>query len=171
MSSRIKVTSNNKDLFELVRAAGSGQIALPQFQRSFVWQAEDIRELLVSVFKGYFIGSLLMLDIDPHQPPFSIRGVEGSNLDSGDLIGVSSHLLLDGQQRITSLYYAFESPDIPLKGRSKHPTVFFVDLKRLFDDDVDNAFTSKSRSSCKNEELETGEWQFENMIVPLTNVG
>ncbi len=170
MSSRIKVTPNNEDLFELVRDAGTGKIALPQFQRSFVWQAEDIRDLLVSVFKGYFIGSLLMLDMDSHDPPFSVRGVEGSNLELDALTGVSSRLLLDGQQRITSLYYAFTSPEIPLKGRSKQPTIFFVDLKKLFDDDVDNAVTFKSKSRCKDEELETGEWQFEKLIVPLAHV-
>ncbi|MCY3798478.1 MAG: DUF262 domain-containing protein [Chloroflexi bacterium] len=170
MAERLKVTPNNEDLFSLINEAESGKLALPQFQRSFVWTAGDIRELLVSVFNGYFIGSLLLLDIDSGHPPFLTRGVEGSSLTDSELEGVAFRLLLDGQQRITSLYYAFAAPEIPLKGRSKQPTVFFIDLKKFFDGDVDDAIFYKSKSRCKVQELEPGQWQFENLCVPLSQV-
>ena len=170
MSARRNVTPKNEYLFTLVDEASKGKLALPQFQRSFVWSAEDIRELLVSIFNGYFIGSLLLLDIDPDEPPFSIRGVEGSSFTSSALRGVASRLLLDGQQRITSLYYAFAAPDIPLKGRSKQATLFFIDLRKFTGGDVDGALFYKSKARCKIAELEIGDWQFENMIVPLGQV-
>ncbi|MDE2858568.1 MAG: DUF262 domain-containing protein [Chloroflexota bacterium] len=170
MNERLKVTPGNEDLFSLVKEAASGKLALPQFQRSFVWTAGDIRELLVSVFNGYFIGSLLLLDIDSREPPFLTRSVEGSHHTESELEGAASRLLLDGQQRITSLHYAFAAPDIPLKGRSKQPTVFFIDLKQFFDGDVDDAIFYKSKSRCRVQELEPGQWQFENLIVPLSQV-
>ncbi len=165
MSSHTSVTPVNTRLFPLVKEVGEGKLALPQFQRSFVWSPGDVQELLVSVFKQYFIGSLLLIDIDPHSPPFALRAVEGSNISEQTLQGISSRLLLDGQQRITSLYYAFYAPDIPLKG--KYPTRFFVDLKKFFEGDVDNAIFYKPKNRCKQHELEVGDWQFENLIVPL----
>ena len=167
MTSHTSVTPANTRLFSLVKEASEGKLALPQFQRSFVWSPEDVKELLLSVFKQYFIGSLLLMDIDPHSPPFALRAVEGSEISEQLLRGVSSRLLLDGQQRITSLYYAFYAPDIPLKGRKKNPTRFFVDLKKFFEDDVDNAIFYKPENKCKQYELEVGSWQFENLIVPL----
>lgn len=167
MSSHTSVIPANTRLFPLVKEAGEGKLALPQFQRSFVWSPGDVQELLVSVFKQYFIGSLLLIDIDPHSPPFALRAVEGSNISEQALQGISSRLLLDGQQRITSLYYAFYAPDILLKGRAKYPTRFFVDLKKFFEDDVDNAIFYQSENKCKLDELEVGDWQFQNLIVPL----
>lgn len=163
-------TPSNQKLFDLVKDAGEGKLALPQFQRSFVWSPGDVQELLVSVFKQYFIGSLLVMTIDPANPPFSVRPVEGSDIRDATLRGISYRLLLDGQQRITSLYYAFYAPNIPLKGRSKNPTRFFVDLKKFFEGDVDNAIFYRPKNKCKQDELKVGDWQFQNLIVPLTEL-
>ena len=170
MTSKTNVTPKTEPLFELVKEAGKGKLALPQFQRSFVWQPDDVRQLLVSVFSQYFIGSLLLLDIDPHDHPFSCRSVEGSGIDDQTLTGVSSRLLLDGQQRITSLYYAFYAPDIPLQGRSKNSTVFFLNLQKFFDGNVNDAIYYKAKNRCRNEELEIGPWQFENLMAPLKDL-
>lgn len=167
MASGTNVTPKNEKLFDIVDYAGKGAIALPQFQRSFVWEAGDILELLVSVFKHYFIGSLLLLDIDPDDPPFSIRAVEGSYIRDSDLHSSASRLLLDGQQRITSLHYAFTAPNFQLQGSPIKPTVFFLDLEQYFLGQIDDALSYKLRSRTKTEELETGEWQFENLVVPL----
>ena len=167
MPTHSNVTPTNQRLFPLVQEASEGKLALPQFQRSFVWSPDDVQELLLSVFKQYFIGSLLMMEIDPYNPPFSVRAVEGSNISETSLRGISSRLLLDGQQRITSLYYAFYAPNIPLKGRRKNPTIYFVDLNKFFENDADNAIFYKSRDRCSTEELELGDWQFQRLVVPL----
>jgi uncharacterized protein with ParB-like and HNH nuclease domain len=47
-------------------------------------------------------------------------------------------MILDGQQRLTSLYYVFASPDIPLKGTT-HSYKFYLDLNNLVKDEVDDA--------------------------------
>lgn len=47
---------------ELLKEVNDGEVVLPDFQRSFIWEPEDVRELLVSVLGGYFIGSLLLLE-------------------------------------------------------------------------------------------------------------
>lgn len=57
-----------KNLLDMVNSARSGEIALPEFQRNFVWSRDDVRDLLTSVLKGYFIGSFLLLEIDSETP-------------------------------------------------------------------------------------------------------
>ena len=161
------IEASNESLFGLVSEANTGELALPQFQRDFVWRPEDVRQLLVSVFSGYYIGALLLLKTDKYELPFSCRAVRGSNIEAKSLEGKSSRVLLDGQQRITSIYYAFYGPDFPLKGRSKNPTMFFLRLKKLFSDEIDEAVFYEPMNRCKPEWLEPGEWQFRELTVPL----
>ncbi len=72
-----------------------GNYALPEFQRGFVWNRDQVRKLMYSLYKGYPIGSLLVwvTETDPE----ITRG--DKSLTHG-----SFHLILDGQQRVTSLY-------------------------------------------------------------------
>ena len=72
-----------------------GSIALPTFQRGYVWYRKDVRELMRSLYKGFPVGSLLMWETQSNK--VSTRG--GQPLASGTVT-----LLLDGQQRITTLY-------------------------------------------------------------------
>ncbi|MBN8620965.1 MAG: DUF262 domain-containing protein [Anaerolineae bacterium] len=72
-----------------------GSIALPEFQRGYVWNRDQVRKLMRSLYLSYPIGSLLMWEtITESAHP---RG--DSTLSTGTV-----KLLLDGQQRITSLY-------------------------------------------------------------------
>ena len=63
-----------------------GSIALPVFQRGYVWNREQVRGLMLSLYKGFPIGSLLVWETPTNDGPNTVR------------------LLLDGQQRITTLY-------------------------------------------------------------------
>ena len=54
-----------------------GAAVLPDFQRHFVWEPEDVRELLVSVLGNYFIGSMLILEHFKDDSPFALTLVEG----------------------------------------------------------------------------------------------
>lgn len=71
------ITPDKKRLLDLVGRARSGEIALPEFQRNFVWTRDDVRDLLTSVLKGYFIGSFLLLKVDAESSPFAFRAVAG----------------------------------------------------------------------------------------------
>ncbi|WP_161965254.1 DUF262 domain-containing protein [Ornithinimicrobium cerasi] len=78
----------------------SGGLALPEFQREFVWDPNQVVELLDSVARGWPIGSLLILE---GPQPFGIKSIAGGPPVSP---GAVRYYLLDGQQRITSLYHA-----------------------------------------------------------------
>lgn len=81
-------------LSTLLDEVDSGIVLLPEFQRGYVWNRDQVRGLMRSLYRGYPVGSLLMWETAADD--VAVRGdVTGSGV---------RHLLLDGQQRITSLY-------------------------------------------------------------------
>jgi hypothetical protein len=81
----------------------SQKIVLPQFQRDFVWPPSSVIKLLTSLFNGYPIGSLLLMENNESYDYRPIDGVTGDRKPSeGETI-----LVLDGQQRLTACWRAF----------------------------------------------------------------
>ena len=101
-----------------------GAIALPEFQRGYVWNRDQVRGLMQSLYLGHPVGSLLVW-VTPTQAA-NTRG--GKELSPGFV-----KLLLDGQQRVTSLYGLV---------RGKAPAFFegneraFTDLRFHLGDEV-----------------------------------
>jgi hypothetical protein len=80
-----------------------GKIQLPDFQRGWVWDDDHVKSLLASVSMSYPIGTVMLLETGNADVRFRPRPVEGLDLD--DSIH-PERLILDGQQRLTSLYQA-----------------------------------------------------------------
>ncbi|MGC7847672.1 GmrSD restriction endonuclease domain-containing protein [Desulforudis sp. 1088] len=159
------ITPDKKRLLDLVERARSGEIVLPEFQRNFVWTRDDVRDLLTSVLKGYFIGSFLLLKVDAESSPFAFRAVAGVEKPAEQL--KPDWLILDGQQRLTSLHYAFAAPPLPLKW-TKYPYRFFLDLSKISAGDLDAAVFSERADLCGR--YLDQDYQFENLIVPFTEL-
>lgn len=130
-------------LIELVHRARQGQVALPEFQRSFIWERGAVEELLVSIFNEYFIGSLLTLTVSPDTLPFRARTIEGI---ANNVPLRPQKLVLDGQQRITSVFYALYGPDVDLKSTS-YPYRFFLNARAAVDGRWADAIVSLSTAS------------------------
>src|SRR5688500_886442 len=79
-------------------------LVLPEFQREYVWTREQAKQLLVSLIRGYPTGSVLFWKTD-HPPDIK------NNAVPKDKIGTTS-VILDGQQRLTTLYL-FAQDEIP----------------------------------------------------------
>lgn len=129
--------ANPENLLDIVRDATLGKVVLPEFQRSFVWGKDDIEQLLGSILQNYFIGTFLVLDTASDRPMFPYRLVEGqqaTNAKSPAMV----RLVLDGQQRISSLFYVLNEPDLPLRN-AKHPYRFFVRLDVAVQQDLDES--------------------------------
>src|SRR5262249_17538934 len=141
----MKTTPDNDKLLSLIDDARKGLIVLPQFQRNFVWSRDDITDLLTSILQGHFIGSFLLLDVDKDNIPFAHRALEGVVTTKGRR---PEKMILDGQQRLTSLHYVFAAPDIPLR-YTKNPYRFFMDLNKVAEGDLENAFLSQRTADCK----------------------
>jgi hypothetical protein len=124
---------------DLVEKTVDGEVVLPDFQRSFVWEPENIRELLVSILGKYFIGSMLVLEHFKDDIPFAPRLVEGvKEVNPKSEVQNIVKVILDGQQRTTALFYALYEPPVPLKDR-KNPYRFFINLSKLFEYKFDEA--------------------------------
>jgi hypothetical protein len=122
----------------------SGHVVLPDFQRSFIWEPEDVRELLVSVLGNYFIGSMLVLEKYREDSPFALRLIEGvEKVNENAKIQSIVKIILDGQQRTSALFYALYEPDLPLKNR-KNPYRFYLDIEKALEKDWDDAVIAVS---------------------------
>jgi hypothetical protein len=96
----VSFDSTKYTLEKMLEQVDDGAIQLPEFQRDYVWDEEAVVSLLASIAKGYPVGALLLLERGG-EVDFKPRHIEGANIAEGikpDL------LLLDGQQRMTSLY-------------------------------------------------------------------
>lgn len=161
----MKITPDTHSLLDLVKDARAGKVVLPQFQRNFVWSRDDITNLLTSILEGYFIGSFLLLRTDSDNAPFAMRALEGIEIREKDLR--PDYMILDGQQRLTSLHYVFAAPKIPLR-LTKYPYRFFLDLKKVADGDIENAIWSE-RSDYTSDWMDR-EKQFQELVIPFTEI-
>lgn len=123
------------DLNEILKNASKGEIQLPEFQRSYVWNDDDVRSLLASVIRGFPIGALLTLETGG-ELRFKPRVIEGVV----DIKAEPSELLLDGQQRVTSLFQSLWS-DKALKTLNKNKKVvyryYYLDMELALERDID----------------------------------
>lgn len=102
---------------------------IPNFQRYFDWNKEDVRSFLESIFNDYYVGAFLLWEAgeDPNLDVEPIKGV-AKNTHKVD------YIILDGQQRMTALYYAIKTPDFALKGAGKKRCYYYLDLKAFLED-------------------------------------
>lgn len=80
---------------EILDQIDLGSYALPEFQRGYVWNRDQVKKLMMSLYRGYPIGGMLIW-VTKTDPTIT-RG-------DGELTPGVVNLILDGQQRITSLY-------------------------------------------------------------------
>lgn len=130
----------SKSLSEILLGCHGGTFQLPDFQRGWVWDVDRIRDLVASVSRNFPIGALMTLRTGG-AVAFAPRRVQGAP----DTIRPSDaeQLLLDGQQRTTSLYQCFkkrgpiEAQDIRTK-KPKYLHLYF-DIFAVVDGTIDRA--------------------------------
>ncbi|MDQ3485429.1 MAG: DUF262 domain-containing protein [Actinomycetota bacterium] len=123
---------------ELLRDVGSGKIRLPDFQRDWKWDVDRISSLLASVSLGYPVGVVMLLETGGADVQFATRLVSG--VDTADADKPAERLVLDGQQRLTSLYQSLASgrPVQTQDTRKKRlERWFYLDMAMALDPDGD----------------------------------
>ncbi|MCV3290217.1 DUF262 domain-containing protein [Aeromonas media] len=85
---------------DMIRDITAGKVQLPDFQRGWVWDDSHVRSLLVSVARSFPVGAVMLLDTGG-EVRFQVRPIENVDFPSG--IPEPEKLILDGQQRLTSL--------------------------------------------------------------------
>lgn len=146
--------ADKKNLTYLLDQIEQGDSALPDFQRDFVWAPGETRELVRSVMQSFPAGTLLMMQSGARHfkpRPFA---------EAPQLTRDPTYLVLDGQQRLTSLSLAFS-------GRGSH--LYFLNLQELLDgEDLDEAvevFPSRRVVAWA-----TREGQARSLALPLSEV-
>ena len=115
------ITNIDATISNLVGWTTSGDLRLPEIQRRYVWTATKVRDYLDSLYRGYPTGTILVWD--------SHDGIESRDLSviKSDTPKFSSvkRLLLDGQQRITSLTALITGKPLYVRGRKKPLEIIF----------------------------------------------
>ena len=108
----------------------AGKIQLPDFQRGWVWDDEHIRSLLVSIARSFPIGAVMLLETGG-DARFQVRPVEGVSLSTDRN---AERLILDGQQRLTSLIQVLKlSAPVSTQDEKKR------EIKRYYYFDIEKA--------------------------------
>jgi len=122
--------STKESLHDLLRNIDEGKIQLPDFQRGWIWDDEHIRSLLASLSLSYPIGAVMLLETGNPQVRFRPRPVEGVQIGR-DV--EPERLILDGQQRLTSLYQAlFVETPVNTRDPRKKPVArhYYIDIAK-----------------------------------------
>lgn len=152
--SAIYAHTTEASLKKLVEQVNSGELVLPQFQRSFVWDPRDIKSLIVSIVRNYPAGSILQIRYS--QKHFEVRPFEGVD----DPPERATYMILDGQQRLTSLHNAFY-------GVGKH--LFYVKVQNLLNgNDIDDSIFAKTRSEKNENQMNDQVRQVRTLELPIS---
>lgn len=127
---------------QLVDKVLSGELALPEMQRRYVWTTIKVRDLLDSLYRGYPSGAILVWEGDPNLEDrnLQIQGIKENPLSN-------KLLLLDGQQRLTSLTAILSGKPVSVRNKKKpidimfnlnHPDTIVEETTDLDDDDDDD---------------------------------
>ena len=79
-----------------------GKIQLPDFQRGWIWDDSHVRSLLISIARSFPVGAVMLLE-NGGEARFQIRPVENVTFTETQPPPVAESLILDGQQRLTTL--------------------------------------------------------------------
>ncbi|MFV5381707.1 GmrSD restriction endonuclease domain-containing protein [Acinetobacter towneri] len=126
-------TTSSKDLrlTGIIEEIYSGDYQLPEFQRDYVWKDSNVKSLFESVLLGHPIGSLLILELNKEDPIFAWTNFNGIYPEDNRKLEYEgenklppSFLVLDGQQRLTSLSKLTDT---------NSEKIWFLDLIKLKD--------------------------------------
>jgi hypothetical protein len=107
------------DVAKLVSMIEDGELQLPEMQRRYVWPATRVRDLLDSLYRGYPSGAILVWETDREMPSRNLAVEQGHSPFKGH------KLLLDGQQRLTSLTAILRGKLVTVRDRKRPIEILF----------------------------------------------
>lgn len=128
---------------ELVGMIERGELRLPEMQRQYVWRSTRVRDLLDSLYRGYPSGTILLWETDEAVPEQNFAVSQQKNPY------LNTRLLLDGQQRLTSLSAVIRGAPVTVFGRKKPIDLLF----NLEHPDVLTTITEVNEEANDDEDL------------------
>ncbi len=131
--------TNDRQITDLMKAVDTGAAQLPDFQRSWVWDDGRIKALIASVIHSFPVGAAMFLEYGNDNIRFKYRPIEGAACAGQDV--TPSELILDGQQRLTSLYSALYSPKAVHTRTDKGKEItryYYINIEKALGPDADD---------------------------------
>jgi len=172
-------TPNKQQLADFLKKVDEKLIQLPDFQRGWVWDDDRIKSLIVSVAKGFPIGSIMCLAYDANSTndvKFKTRTIENVINNHNNS---AQMLLLDGQQRITSLYGSLMAKQAIQVEDRKEKLFYYINLKEFSNRNLEDVIFSIPESRVQKEnsnigiigiDLSTSQKEYEMECFPLNQV-
>jgi hypothetical protein len=141
---------------KLVAMIEAGELRLPEMQRRYVWPGTRVRDLLDSLYRGYPSGTILVWETDKEMPSRDLAVSQETSPFKGH------KLLLDGQQRLTSLSAVLRGEPVLVRGRKRPidilfnldhpdgPPVEVVEVEDDTEDDDDDTLESEDEAEDLN---------------------
>src|SRR4028119_338872 len=127
-------------LLDILKDIKTGRIQLPDFQRDWVWDDSRVKRLLSSISLAYPVGALMLLQQENSHIRFKPRLVDGTLLQQPPAPNL---LILDGQQRLTTLFMVLLSEQPVLvkekKGNKRSRKWYYLDLKKALDPNIERS--------------------------------
>lgn len=165
-------------LRDLLPRIARGDVQLPDFQRGYVWADEEIRSLLVTISHGHPVGVIMTLQTGNDQVRFKPTPLKGALVKPGEV--EPSLLVLDGQQRLTSISQALSGSGIVHTQDARKKLIrrrYYVDIERATKDptNLDDAIISLPADGMRREnfdrdivlDVSTRERELEHGLFPL----
>ena len=162
---RKKQCTSQVRLEDLITHLREGQYVIPSFQREFEWKAKHIDDLMRSIFRNYYIGNLLLWK----EKDNNLKNLNCDAIRGAEKIQHPASIVLDGQQRLSAMYYAFFAPNIP-PPKMKKRTLFFIRVDHFMEEAYEDAFDHSSNAQIWRL-FEDREKQFETHKFPLALIG
>lgn len=168
--------TNDRQITDLMKAIDDGRAQLPDFQRGWVWDDGRIKALIASITSNFPVGAAMFLEYGNANIRFKYRTIEGSPAQDA----VPSELILDGQQRLTSIYSSLFS-NKPVHTRTDKGKdilrYYYIDIEKALDPSVDRVDAIISVPETKivtsnfgrtvELDLSTQDKEFEQKMFPL----
>lgn len=169
--------TNDRQLTDLMKAVDTGAAQLPDFQRGWVWDDGRIKALILSVIHNFPVGAAMFLEYGNESIHFKHKPIEGS---SADPTTQPDELILDGQQRLTSLYNALYSKNAVHTKTDKGKEIdryYYLDIEKALDplaDDEEVVISVSASRQIKSDfgrnivmDLSTQDNEFDLKMFPL----
>lgn len=128
--------TNDREITELMKDVDTGKAQLPDFQRGWVWDDNRIKALIASVTSNFPVGAAMFLEYGNDDIHFKYRPIEGASVGEQ----TPEELILDGQQRLTSLYSALYSTKSVNTTTDKGKAIkrfYYIDIEKAVDKNTD----------------------------------
>ncbi|WP_272819211.1 GmrSD restriction endonuclease domain-containing protein [Scytonema hofmannii] len=166
-------------LLDMMKDIKTGRIQLPDFQRDWVWDDIHVRRVLASISLAYPIGAVMMLQQGNQQQQFKPRLVDGVIAPE---YPTPNLLILDGQQRLTTLFMVLLSGEpVAIKDQKTHKLMkkwYYLDIQKCLDSNIDRRSAIVALPESKKMRLKAGEVidcstpqkEYDALLFPLSKI-